>query len=188
MKTSEEYEKEFIAEAKEKTGQSIEEWMKTLEPKGFAKQNEILNWLKADQGINHMNANMIAGIFMNGGKPVFGSAVLFEAHFNGKEDKRDLYTAVEDLVKSNFTGVQVVPTKGYISFRNEKEFAVAKINKSNIRVGMDLSGEAFTDYTQKAKSLGTMPRISHMIEVIEPGEINDQLKDALIRANEIVNK
>jgi len=53
---------------------------------------------------------------------------------------------------------------------------------------MDLSGEEFKDYTQKAKSLGTMPRISHMVEVIESAEVNDQLKDALMRADDIVNK
>ena len=91
------------------------------------------------------------------------------------------------MVQSTFKSCQIVPTKGYISFRNEKEFAVAKINKKNIRVGLDLSGEDFTDYTQKAKSLGTMPRISHMVEVHTSADINDQLKTSLVKANKIVN-
>ncbi len=188
MKTNEDYEKEFIAGAKEKTGKSVQEWIKALEPKGFAKQKEALDWLKADQGVNHMNANFIAGMFFNNGKPVFDSKVLFEKHFEGKEDKRPLYTAIEDLVKNTFETAQVVPTKGYISFRNEKEFAVVKINKSQIRVGLDLSGEPFTDYTQKIKSLGAMLRISHMVEVYEAAEVNDRLKAVLLKANEIVNK
>ncbi len=188
MKTNEDYEKEFISAAKEKTGHSVSEWMIIIQPKGFAKQKEVMDWLKTDQGINHMNANLIAGIFLNGGKPVFDPKVLFETHFEGKEDKRLLYTAIEYLVKNTFESAQVVPTKGYISFRNEKEFAVAKINKSQIRVGLDLSGEPFTDYTQKTKSLGAMPRISHMIEVYEAAEVNDRLKAALLKANEIVNK
>ena len=188
MKTSEEYEKEFIVEAKEKTGQSLEEWMKTIETMGFVKQKEVLDWLKKDQGINHINANFIAGIFMNGGKPVFDSKTLFETHFEGKEDKRVLYASIENLVKKTFDSVQIVPTKGYISFRGKKEFAVAKINKAQIRVGLDLSQEPFTDYIQKAKSLGTMPRISHMVEINEANDVNDRLKEILVKANEIVNK
>ena len=188
MKTNEYYEKDFIVTAKEKTGRSIQEWMDVLQPKGLVKQKEVLDWLKKDQQISHMNANFIAGIFLNKGKPVFDSKALFEAHFEEKEDKRMLYVAIESLVKKTFDTVQIVPTKGYISFRNKKEFAVAKINKTQIRVGLDLSGEPFTEYTQKAKSLGTMPRISHMVEVYNEDQVNDQLKEVLIKSNGIVNQ
>ncbi len=187
MKTSEEFEKEFLADCKEKTGKTLEEWMAYLEPKGLTKPKETLDYLKSEEGINHMNANFISGIFLNGGKPVFDSALLFNAHFEKFPDKKEMYDKLEGIVKDNFSGVQVVPTKGYISFRNDKEFAVAKINKGNIRIGMDLGSRDFDDYVQKAKSLGTMPRIAYMIEVTAIEQINDDILPFLQEANSHVN-
>lgn len=187
MKTSEELEKEFIAACKEKTGKSLEEWMSYLTPKGFTKLKETVDYLKQEEGINHMNATFLGGIAINGGKPVYDSSVLFNAHFEKFPDKREMYDKLEGMVEKGFPGVQVVPTKGYISFRNTKEFAVAKINKGNIRIGMDLDERPFDDHVEKAKSLGTMPRISHMVEVISIDQINDSLMPLLTEANHHVN-
>ena len=187
MKTNEELEKEFINSSKEKTGKSIEEWMNFLTPTELTKSKETLDYLKKEVGLNHMQANFISGIFLNGGKPVFDSTALFNMHFDKFPHQRQMYEAIETLVKRTVPSVQVVPTKGYISFRNEKEFAVAKINKTNIRIGMDLGDKPFDDYTQKAKSLGTMPRIAHMIEVSETSQVNDDIVPFLNAANTHVN-
>lgn len=188
MKTNEEYEREFISQAKEKTGHSVEEWMKILKPQGPFKMKEALDWLKTEKGITHRHAAYVAAIYMNNGEPVYDSKALFESHFSDKEDQRPLYEAVESLVRATCSDLQVVPTKGYISFRNGKEFAVAKINRKNLRVGMDLGDQPFDEYVQKAKSLGTMPRISHMVEITLAEEVNEQLKAKLEEANQIVNQ
>jgi len=187
MKTSEVLEKEFIAAAKELTGKTIEQWMGTLKPTGLTKMKETTDFLKKEKGIGHMHATFIAGIFGNDGKPVYDSAVLFDAHFEGRPEKKKLYDRVEELVKTTFSEVQIVPTKGYISFRNKREFAVARINNKEIRIGLDLEDTPFDAYVQKAKSLGTMPRISHMVEVTESSEINDDLNQKLKEANQFVN-
>lgn len=187
MKTSEELEKEFIAACKEKTGKSLEEWMTLLTPKGFTKLKEAVDYLKQDEGISHMNATFIGGIAINGGKPVYDSSVLFNAHFEKFPDKREMYNKLEGIVKATFPQVQVVPTKGYISFRNTKEFAVVKINKGNIRIGMDLGDRPFDGHIEKAKSLGTMPRISHMVEVTSIDQIDDKLTPLLTEADAHVN-
>ncbi|MEO1049893.1 MAG: DUF5655 domain-containing protein [Bacteroidota bacterium] len=187
MKTSEELEQEFIAAAKEKTGEDLDAWMGILEGKAFQKMKETVDFLKKDKGINHMNATFIAGIYLNGGKPVHDSKALFNAHFDTNEDKLPIYQALEKAVKALNPAVQVVPTKGYISFRNGKEYAVAKITKKNIRVGLDLGDLPFDDYTQKAKSLGTMPRITHMVEITSTEEINDKLKGFISQADKRVN-
>ncbi|MDN5201469.1 DUF5655 domain-containing protein [Fulvivirgaceae bacterium BMA10] len=188
MKTAEELEKEFIETVKEKTNRTLDDWLGILKNQSFQKMKETVDWLKKDQGLIHSHATFLAGIYLNDGKPVHDSRALFNAHFAGKEDKLEIYQTLEKVVKDNFAAVQIVPTKGYISFRNKKEFAVAKINKNEIRVGLDLQNIEFNDYVVKAKSLGTMPRISHMIEVREKGEINDHLKKYLVKANQLVNE
>jgi len=187
MKTAFELEKEFVEQAKEKTGHELDYWMSDLKDQSLSKMKETVDFLKNERGVSHMNATFIAGIFLNDGELVNDPKSLLKKHFEGKPDKKELYTKIETIVKKEFSDVQVVPTKGYISFRNPKEFAVTKINNKEIRVGLDLGDKPFDDYSQKAKSLGTMPRISHMVEVRSADEINDRLKEQLIEANQIVN-
>ena len=62
-KTPTEFEQEFIQTAKEKTGKSLEEWLAVVKPTGYTKQMEILNWLKKEHRLNHMQAQFVAGIF-----------------------------------------------------------------------------------------------------------------------------
>ena len=53
---------------------------------------------------------------------------------------------------------------------------------------MDLGDLKFDDYVQKAASLGTMPRISHMVVIKEKGEIDKKLIDLLKKANQRIKK
>lgn len=187
MKTSEDFERDFIQDCKAKTGRSLGDWMALLKSTGLIKPKELLNHIKAEYGLNHMQANFLSGIYLNNGKPVYDSAGLLNAHFEKYPNQRSIYDRLEALVKAHFPAVRVVGTKGYISFRNEKEFAVAKINKGNVRIGMDLGDRPFDKQVQKAKSLGTMPRISHMVEVTTEAEINDDLVPLIQEANGRVN-
>ena len=187
MKTSEDFEREFIADCEGQTGKSLATWMDLLKATGLTKQKELLGHVKAEYGLNHMQSNFLAGIYLNGGKPVFDTAALFNAHFEKYPHQREIYDALEAIVKAHVPTVKVVGTKGYISFRNEKEFAVARINKGNVCIGMDLGDRPFDDVVQKAKSLGAMPRISHMVQVTTAGEVTEALAPLLVEANGRVN-
>ncbi len=135
-----------------------------------------------------MQANFLAAIFRNGGKPVHGDALsLLDGHFQGREELRPLYDTLAGMVARCFPDAEVVPTKGYISFRNPREFALAKITRKAIRVGLDLGGRELAGRVGKAKSLGAMARISHMVEIAETQEIDGELANLLEEANGRVN-
>ena len=72
-KTSGELEQEFIDTAKEKTGKTLQEWLVLVKSSGIEKRNDILEWLKKGQGLNHLQAQLITGIFLNDGNPVYTS-------------------------------------------------------------------------------------------------------------------
>ena len=188
MKTAEELEKEFIEQAREKTGKSMKEWVDDLETTSLTKMKETVDFIKTERGVSHMYATFIAGIFLNNGNPVHDSTSLFEAHFRDKEDKRPVYGKLENLIRHSFPAVQIVPTRSYISFRDPKEFVIARINKKEIQVGMDLGTMEFDDYVEKARSLGTMPRISHMVQLYDESEVNDRLRGYVLKAHKIVNE
>ncbi len=174
-KESRELEQAFITNLAEDTGANLAEWMRTLETAGLQKNNEIVKWLKSERAFNHMQASILAGIFLNGGEPVFHYPTLFRKLFAGKEQQRPLYDAIAATLKAELPSILFIPTKTYVSIEDERVFGCAKINKTNIRVGLDLGDEPFGDYVRKGVGLGAMPNITHMIELKITPEIDARL-------------
>jgi predicted transport protein len=187
-KARHEIEREFIETAKEKTGHDIPEWMAMIEAAGESKTNAIIKWLKQEHDLNHMQASMLAGIYLNDGNPVFDPDALFKNLFEGKESQRPLYEAVTAAIGQSLGEAMFVPTKTYVSLENERVFGCIKINKSNLRVGLDLGDRPFDDTVQQAKNLGAMPNISHMIELTSESEITDQLTACVREAYQRTHK
>ncbi len=174
-KEARELEQAFLSSLSDETGASLTEWMQTLETTGLKKNNEIVKWLKTKRSFNHMQATMLAGIFLNGGEPVFHYPTLFARLFAGKEQQRPLFGAIADRLQAELPTILFIPTKTYVSIEDERVFGCAKINKSNIRIGLDLGDEPFGDYVRKGVGLGAMPNITHMIEFTDVAQIDERL-------------
>lgn len=183
-KDSQRLEQEFIASAKDKTGKSVEEWMQIIGTAGLDKPNAILKWLKEEHKLNHLQANLLSGIYLNDGQPVFNYEVLFGKLFQGKEHLKPLYETLEREIQARLPEAEFIPTKAYISIEGKRCFACATMTKQNIRVGLDLGSTPFDDYVQKARSLGAMPNLTHMVEIANTGEVNDRLLDYVRQAYE----
>ncbi len=163
-KTSGEFEQEFIQTAKEKTGKSLEQWLPVVKKSGFTKQMEITNWLKAEHKLNHLQASLLAGLYLNNGKPVYqNESSLLDNQFAKCEEMRPLYNAVSEKILKAFTDTQLIAKKTYLSYTATREFAAINIKPKEIRLGVDLGDLPFTETLQKSKLSGPMPRISHMI-------------------------
>lgn len=174
-KEARELEQAFLDTLAEETGANLADWMRTLEAAGLQKNNEIVKRLKSEKTFNHMQATMLAGIFLNGGQPVFHYPTLFRKLFAGKEQQQPLYDAIAASLQAALPSMLFIPTKTYVSLEDERVFGCAKINKTNIRVGLDLGDEPFGDYVRKGVGLGAMPNITHMIELKDPAQIDDRL-------------
>ncbi|MBC8173088.1 MAG: DUF4287 domain-containing protein [Chitinophagales bacterium] len=187
-KTSGEFEQEFIQTAKEKTGNTVEEWFPLLKASGFSKQMELLNWLKKEKGFNHMQASLLAGIYLNNGKPVYNSEEnLLENQFVKCEGVRALFEYVSEQILKHFPDTRMLPKKTYVSFTAKREFAAINIKPKEIRLGLDLGGKPFNEVVQKAKLTGPMPRISHMVVISDTSQFDKQLLDLIRQSYEKVN-
>lgn len=163
-KTSGEFEQEFIQTVKEKTGKTLEQWLPVLKKAGLSKQMEITNWLKTEHKLNHLQASLLAGLYLNNGEPVYqNETALLDSQFAKCEEMRPLYNAVSEKILNGFPDSKLIPKKTYLSFTATREFAAITIKPKEIRLGMDLGDMAFTETLQKSKLSGPMPRISHMI-------------------------
>lgn len=186
---SQELEQQFISTAREKTGHNIPDWMAIIRNAGIEeKPNTILKWLKDNHGLNHLQANFISGIYLNDGKPVYDYVVLLQKLFDGKDQLKPIYDVLEQRVTSSLHDVVFVPTRTYVSIEGSKIFACATLTKPCIRVGLDLGEFPFDDYTQKAKSLGAMPNITHMVEVNTQAEVDDRLMGFIRQAYQRTHK
>lgn len=175
-KTSAEIEKEFIANIAEITGKSLSTWIETIKPIGLTQVKELMEWLKSQHALNHMQAQLLAGLVLNGGKPVYGDTqTLMDAQFAKSTHLLPLYTLLADRICTAFPGTQVVVKKTYLSFTAVREFAALNAKPTALRLGMDLGDHPFSEYLQKSKLTGPMPRISHMVEISSPEQINDDL-------------
>lgn len=173
---SQEREQDFIATASEKTGHSVEEWMNIIEVANLEpKPNTILKHLKAEHALNHMQANLLSGIYLNDGQAVFNYERLTQKLFDGHDQWRDVYAHLKSTVTELFDDVVFVPTKAYFSIEGAKVFGCVKLTKKTMRYGLDLGDMPFEGRVQKAKGLGAMPNITHMIELQSADDIDDDL-------------
>lgn len=179
-KTSGEIEKEFIDSLKTSTGKSLPDWMKHVGASGITKRNDIIKWLKEKNGFGHMNASLLAGIYLNNGKPVYGNTDdLLDNQFAKAADMRPLYESFTAFAKKHFPNSTVLPKKTYVSILEKREFAAINIKPKELRIGFDLGDRAFDDRVSKSKLSGPMPRMSHMLVLIDKSQLNSDLVELL---------
>lgn len=179
-KTSGEIEKEFIDNLKASTGKALGDWMKHVSASGISKRNDIIKWLKEKNGFRHMNASLLAGIYLNEGKPVYGSTEdLLDNQFAKAADMRSLYESFTVFAKKHFPNSTVLPKKTYVSVLEKREFAAINIKPGELRLGLDLGDRAFDETVSKSKLSGPMPRISHMLVLTDKAQLNNDLVELL---------
>lgn len=183
-KTSHQIEKEFIQNLKDETGKTLEKWIQAINQNGSTKRNDIINSLKNDHGFGHMNASLLAGIYLNGGKPVYGDPdELLAGIFECKEQNKPLYDALLQAILNWNPDLNVEIKKSYVSIQNKREFAAIGATAKEVRVAMDLNGDLpFDDYLNKTTGIGCMPRMSHMVKLTSEDDINEKLFDYLNQA------
>jgi hypothetical protein len=171
-KTSGEIEREFIDGLKNSTGRDLSDWLNEIKASGLEKRNDVLNKLKTEYLFGHMNASLLAGIFANRGKPVYGDTdKLLDIQFSKAEERRPVYNSLIKSIQTSFPNVTVLPKKTYISIFEKREFAAINIKKTEIRLGLDLGDRPFDEVVTKSKLTGPMPRISHQVVLTDESQI-----------------
>lgn len=179
-KTSGEIEKEFIDNLKGSTGKTLSEWLKHVGGSGISKRNDIIKWLKEKNGFGHMNASLLTGIYLNNGKPVYGSTDdLLENQFAKSSEMKPLYEAFTAFAQKHFPNSTVLPKKTYVSILEKREFAAINIKPKELRIGFDLGERGFDETVSKSKLSGPMPRISHMLALTNEAQLNNDLVELL---------
>ena len=174
----------MIANLKEKTGRALPEWVALARKSGLAKHGQIVSMLKADHGLGHGYANLVAQSALQGDAPAPGGEDLVAAMYAGeKQALLPVWAAIEKAVRAFGADVEVSPKKTYVSLRRSKQFALVQpTTKTRVDVGLCLKGEAAGPRLEAAGSFNAM--VSHRVRLEEPADVDAELVGWLRQAYE----
>ncbi len=123
-KSPEEMAAAMVANLKEKTGKSLDQWLKIAKASKQTKHGGLVALLKSDYGLTHGYANMIAHrTFKSAAGDAAPDDLITSQYAGKKSDLKPIYDALIAAV-TKFGDVEVSPKKAYVSLRRAKQFAI----------------------------------------------------------------
>ena len=167
----------YIANIKEKTGKTPDDFKKLAAKKTFAKTGEIVTWLKTEHGLGHGHAMLIAHMIQTGNdtaaSPKGGQVSPIDAHFAGeKAGWRKAYDALAAKLAKFGADVEIAPNKTYINLvRGTKKFGIVQISaRDRIDIGIKRKGAATDERFEAAGAWNAM--VTHRVHITEPKQID----------------
>jgi predicted transport protein len=161
-----------IANIERSTGRSLGEWIEIVRASGLDKHGQQVSMLKADHGLTHGNANLIAikAREAAAGGPA-DAVALVESHYAGRNSHlRPLYDAVVSEVRRFGDDVELAPKKSYVSFRRSKQFGSAGPAAGQLEVCLNLPGKPATGRLTPITGMAT-----HRVRIADPSALDDEL-------------
>jgi hypothetical protein len=166
----------MIAGLKEKTGKSLDDWLRVLRSSGLSKHKEMVTLLKTEHALTHGFANMIAlQALGSDSQTATQPDALADAQYAGaKAALRPIYDAILAAVKKFGSDVEVSPKKAYVSLRRNKQFAIVQPSTSTrVDVGLVLPGVGPGERLEAAGSFNAM--MSHRVRIGKASEVDKEL-------------
>lgn len=172
MATPEQMAQSMIDNLPEKTGKTLPDWLKITKSCGLEKHGQIVGMLKADYGITHGFANLIAAKTLETGEDID----LVAAQYSGAKARlKPIYDALVEYVKTLGTDVEIAPKKASVSLRRKKQFAlITPATKTRIDLGISLKGEPAVGRLLTGNAM-----CSHKVRLETVAEFDSDVKDWL---------
>lgn len=182
-KSPEEQLESMIQNLKEKTGKSIDAWIKIAKASKLARHGEIVSMLKTGHGMGHGYANLVAHKSLGSGAiSAENSDDLVTAQYAGaKAALKPIYDSLISCVTKFGDDVEVSPKKTYVSMRRSKQFALFQPSTaSRLDVGINLKGVKPAGRLETSGSFNAM--VSHRVRLENVADVNKELEGWLRQA------
>jgi hypothetical protein len=161
-----------VANIERSTGKSLAEWIEVVRASGLDKHGQQVAMLKADHGLGHGNANLIAIKAREaaaGGAP--DDAALIDSHYDGRHAAlRPAYEAVIATVRGFGDDVDLAPKKTYVSLRRRKQFGQVGPAAGKLEVCVNLPGHPGTERLKPTSGMAT-----HRVRIGSEAELDREL-------------
>lgn len=170
----------MIENMPEKTGKSLDEWIKILKTKSFKKHSEAVKFLKTEHDVTHGFANTIVTLSKQDDT---SDKELITAQYEGKESLIPIYDELISYAKSLGDDVTITPKKTTVSVIRKHQFILIKpATKTRIDLGFKLKDTPTTDRLEDSGPFGTM--CTHRVRLTDVGDVDNELKGWIKEAYE----
>jgi hypothetical protein len=168
----------------DKTGKTLDEWIKIVKAKNFVKHGEYLAYLKEEHGMSHGFANFVAHKARQSDAASFEDEDLVALQYSkGKEHLKPIHDRLIELVSSFGDDVEIVPKKSSVSVRRKKQFALIQPStKTRIDLGIKLRNTPVGERLEGSGPFGTM--CTHRVRLEDVRQVDDELEGWLRGAYE----
>ncbi|MCI5048463.1 MAG: DUF4287 domain-containing protein [Aquisalinus sp.] len=167
----------MIANMKEKTGKTLEEWISISKKAGHEKHGVLVKFLKTDHGMTHGFANLVAHktLKSDAGSATEGGEDLVATQYAGaKAGLKPIYDTLSTALMAFGPDVELAAKKSYVSARRKKQFAIIQPStKTRLDLGINLKGQGPTDRLELSGSFNSM--VSHRIRLTAESDVDDEV-------------
>ena len=165
----------------ERTGKSLDAWLKVVAKAKPQKHGEIVKLLKSGHGVTHGFANLIAHKYREACEPATGDDPVANQYSGAKAHLQPIYDELVKVVGKFGKDVEIAPKKAYVSLRRSKQFALVQPStKDRVDVGINLKGEKPGKRLEASGSFNAM--VSHRVRLGSKKDIDAELKSWLKKA------
>ncbi|MBR9920455.1 MAG: DUF4287 domain-containing protein [Bacteroidetes bacterium] len=170
----------------EKTGKSLDHWIKVVKDSRLQKHGEILKFLKSEHGFTHGFANFVSLKARASDAGSIDNNTLLENQYKGKESLLPIYEKLVKEIETFGEDVTRTPKKAAVSMIRKKQFALIKpATKTRVDLGLKLKGKPTTDRLGDSGPFGTM--CTHRVQLTSVDQVDDQLIGWLKEAYEMAD-
>ena len=175
----------WVAELKQKTGRSLDEWLKLIKQDGPPSENERRDWLKSKFGLGTNSAWWLAQRSVGKGEEASDPAQYLraaeryvEAIFSGKKDGlRPIYDALLKLGLNIGKEAKACPCQTIVPLYRNHVFAQIKpTTQTRIDLGLALGNLKTPKRLIDTGGYAKKDRITHRIEITTLKDIDQDVK------------
>ena len=177
----------YLDNIRTKTGKTPDDFRVLAAERGLTTYRDVMAWLKADYGLGHGHANLIAQLITTANEAKKSADEKIDARFSGnKAHWRMAYDAIIAAASQFGPDFKVMPTSSYISLvRGGKKFAIVDpATADRLDIGIKLKGVDAAGRLTVAGSWNNM--VTHRVRIAHPEEIDAELLAWLRQAYDTV--
>ncbi|MTI33577.1 DUF5655 domain-containing protein [Xanthovirga aplysinae] len=158
----------------EKTGKTLEHWIKVVHQSKIEKHKAIIDFLKSEHGFTHGYANFVALKAIKSDAASQDEKELLVNQYKGKEHLKPIYEKLITQIDTFGKDITKTPKKDSVSFIRKKQFALIKpATKNRIDLGLKLRGKPTTDRLENSGPFGAM--CTHRVKLTSFEEVDAEL-------------
>jgi len=179
-KSPEEMAQAMIANMKDKTGKTLEQWIKIAKKSGAAKHGEIVKFLKTEHGMTHGFASLVAHKTLKSDAGSTNTDLVAAQYSGAKAELRPIYDALIKAAK-DCGEIEIAPKKAYVSLRRSKQFAIIQPStRTRVDLGLNMKGTPAKGRLEASGSFNSM--VSHRVRLEKVSDVNKEVAGWLKKA------